>query len=253
QAYGAQNQALEAVNSALTFLKLLGVDFPENPGQSDIQLAMAELTSNLNGRRIEDLIDLPEMTEFQALASMRILSSALGYAYQAFPVIYPLFAFKQINLSLKYGNTSLSAYAYVAYGVILCGVVGDIELGYQFGKLAASLLTRFNPKEVKAKVIEVFNAAIRHWKEHAKKNLKPLLEAYSAGLETGDLEYAAYALNVYSYCSYFLGRELTGLEREMSIYNSAIGQIKQETVFNWSAIYRQSVLNLIGTAENPHL
>ncbi|MEH2249235.1 trifunctional serine/threonine-protein kinase/ATP-binding protein/sensor histidine kinase [Nostoc sp.] len=253
QAYGAQNQALEAVNTALTFLKLLGVEFPEYPSQSDIQLAMAELTSNLNGRCIEDLIDLPEMTDSQALASMRILSSALGHAYQAFPVIYPLFAFKQINLSLKYGNTSLSAYAYVAYGVILCGVVGDIEFGYQFGKLAASLLTHFNAKEVKAKVIEVFNAAIRHWKEHAKENLKPLLEAYSAGLETGDLEYAAYALNVYSYCSYFLGRELTGLEREMAIYNSAIGQIKQETVFNWSAIYRQSVLNLIGTVENPHL
>ncbi|WP_375500541.1 AAA family ATPase [uncultured Nostoc sp.] len=253
QAYGAQNQALKAVNTALTFLKFLGVEFPEHPSQSDIQLAMAELISNLNGKRIEDLIDLPEMTEEQALASMRILSSALGHAYQAFPVIYPLFAFKQINLSLKYGNTSLSAYAYVAYGVILCGVVGDIEFGYQFGKLAASLLTRFNVKEVKAKVIEVFNAAIRHWKEHAKENLKPLLEAYSAGLETGDLEYAAYALNVYCYCSYFLGKELTGLEQEMAIYNSAIGQIKQETVFNWSAIYRQSVLNLIGTAENPHL
>ncbi|MEH1834977.1 MAG: AAA family ATPase [Nostoc sp.] len=253
QAYGAQNQALEAVNTALAFLKVLGVEFPSHPSQSDVQLAMAELTSNLNRRRIEDLIDLPEMTESQALASMRILSSALGHAYQAFPVIYPLFAFKQINLSLKYGNTSLSAYAYVAYGVILCGVVGDIEFGYQFGKLAASLLTRFNAKEVKAKVIEVFNAAIRHWKEHAKENLKPLLEAYSAGLETGDLEYAAYALNVYSYCSYFIGRELTGLEREMAIYNSAIGQIKQETVFNWSSIYRQSVLNLIGTAENPHL
>ncbi|MDZ8225437.1 MULTISPECIES: AAA family ATPase [unclassified Nostoc] len=253
QAYGAQNQALKAVNTALTFLQLLGVEFPEHPSQSDIQLAMAELTLNLSGRHIEGLVDLPEMTQEQALASMRILSSALGHAYQAFPVLYPLFAFKQINLSLKYGNTSLSAYAYVAYGVILCGVVGDIEFGYQFGKLAASLLTRFNAKEVKAKVIEVFNAAIRHWKEHAKENLKPLLEAYSAGLETGDLEYAAYALNVYCYCSYFVSRELTGLEQEMAIYNSAIGQIKQETVFNWSAIYRQSVLNLIGTTENPHL
>jgi len=35
-AYGAQNKALEGVNTALAFLKLLGVNFPENPSQSNV-------------------------------------------------------------------------------------------------------------------------------------------------------------------------------------------------------------------------
>ncbi|WP_334991229.1 hypothetical protein [Nostoc sp.] len=39
------------------------MEFPEHPSQSDIQLAMAELTSNLNGRIIEGLINLPEMPD----------------------------------------------------------------------------------------------------------------------------------------------------------------------------------------------
>ncbi len=251
QAYGAQNQALEAVNTALTFLKLLGVEFPEHPSQSDIQLAMAELTSNINGRPIEDLINLPEMIEAQALAIMRIISTAISVTYAVAPKLFPLIVLKQIELSLKYGNAPLSAFGYSNYGLILSGLVGDIESSYQFGKLAATLVDKFNAKEVKAKIMLVFYTSIWHWKQHIRLILKPLLEAYSAGIEIGDLEYTAYYLNAYSYSSYFIGKELSGLEREIATYSNVIRKINQKTIFNWIIIHRQSVLNLLGNVANP--
>ncbi|MBE8986195.1 ATP-binding sensor histidine kinase [Nostoc sp. LEGE 12450] len=251
QAYGAQNQALEAVNTALTFLKLLGVEFPENPSQSDVQLAMAELTSNLNGRPIEDLINLPEMIEAQPLAIMRILSTSTSLTYAVAPKLFPMIVLKQIELSLEYGNAPLSAFGYSNYGLILSGLVGDIESGYQFGKLAASLVDKLNAKDVKAKIMLGFNTAIRHWKEHTREILKPLLESYYVGLEIGDLDYAAYYLNAYSYSSYFIGKELTGLECEMLTYSNIIKQINQKIVFNWITIHRQCVLNLLGNVVNP--
>ncbi|MEH1998989.1 MAG: AAA family ATPase [Nostoc sp.] len=251
QAYGAQNQALEAVNTVLTFLKLLGVEFPEHPSQSDIQFAMTELTSNLNGKPIEDLINLPQMIEAQPLAIMRILSTAISITYVVAPKLFPLIALKQIELSLKYGNAPLSAFGYSNYGLILSGLVGDIESGYQFGKLAASLVDKLNAKDVQAKITLGFNTAIWHWKEHIRETLKPLLEGYYIGLETGNLEFAAYYLNAYSYSSYFIGKELTGLEREMANYSNIIRQINQQTVFNWITIHQQSVLNLLGNVANP--
>jgi predicted ATPase/signal transduction histidine kinase len=251
QAYGAQNQALEAVNTALTYLKLLGVEFPEHPDQSDIQLAMAELTSNLNGRPIEDLINLPEMIEAQALAIMRIISTAISVTYTVAPKLFPLIVLKQIELSLKYGNAPLSAFGYSNYGLILTGLVGDIESSYQFGKLAATLVDKFNAKEVKAKIMLVFYTSIWHWKQHTRLILKPLLEAYSAGIEIGDLEYTAYYLNAYSYSSYFIGKELSGLEREIATYSNVIREINQKTIFNWITIHRQSVLNLLENVANP--
>ncbi|MEH2374266.1 ATP-binding sensor histidine kinase [Nostoc sp.] len=251
QAYGAQNQALAAVNTALTFLKLLGVEFPEHPSQSDIQLAMTELTSNLNGKPIEDLINLPEMIEGQPLAIMRILSTAISITYAVAPKLFPLIVLKQIELSLKYGNAPLSAFGYSNYGLILSSLVEDIESGYQFGKLAANLVDKLNAKDVQAKITLGFNTTIRHWKEHSREVLKPLLEGYYAGLEIGDLEYAAYYLHSYSYSSYFIGKELTGLEREIATYSNVIRQINQETVLNWITIHQQSVLNLLGNVANP--
>ncbi len=251
KAYGAQNKAMEAVTTALTVLKQLRVEFPNNPSQSDVQLAMAEITTNLAGRRIEDLIELPKMTEAKPLAMIRLLSSAITRAYQAVPILFPLIAFKQINLSLQYGNAPLSAFAYVIYGFMLCGLVEDVESGYQFGKLALSLLNGFQTKEVTAKVQFTFTSFIKHWKEHIKEVLKPLLDAYSAGMETGDLEFAAYSLYSYCYSAYFIGRELKTLQQEIATYSNAIIQIKQEKVSNWNAIYRQTILNLLGETDNP--
>ncbi|GBE93121.1 trifunctional serine/threonine-protein kinase/ATP-binding protein/sensor histidine kinase [Nostoc cycadae] len=253
QACGAKNKALEAVNTALTVLKQLGVEFPENPSQSNMQLAIAEITSNLAGRKIKDLIDLPEMTEACPLAAMRILVSAAGFVYQAVPELYLLFAAEEINLSLKYGNASLSACAYVIYGLILCGVLEDIESGYEFGKLALSLLTKFNDREVNPKTLLSFNTVIRHWKEHARNVLTPLLEGYVVAMEIGDLEFAAYSIHAYSFSSYFIGKELIGLEQEIKNYSNVIKQIKQQTVFYWNEIYRQTVLNLLGAEDNPIL
>ncbi|MDF5716896.1 MAG: ATP-binding protein, partial [Rhizonema sp. NSF051] len=251
QAYGAQNKALEAVNIALPFLKLLGVEFPENPSQSDVERELEKTAANLADRRIEDLIDLPEMMEALPLAMMRILSSAMTFAYQSAPKLFPLILVQQINLSVQYGNAPLSAFGYVVYGFILCGVVGDIESGYQFGKLAQNLLSKFQNKEVTVKVLETFNQFIRPWKEHIRETLKPLQEVYSIGLEIGDLEFAAYALYTYSYTTLFMGKELAELEREIKTYSNAIWQIKQGRMFYWNEIYRQTVLNLLGRVDNP--
>ncbi|QIR41600.1 AAA family ATPase [Tolypothrix sp. PCC 7910] len=249
QAYGAQNQPLNSVNTALNFVKLLGVEFPENPGISDVQLAMAEITSNIGERNIEDLIHLPNMTDAKFLAVIRIISSSSSFVYQAAPQYFPLIVIKQIELSLKYGNAPLSSFAYVLYGLILCGMMGDIESGYQFGNLALSLTNKFNVGELKAKVIEIFYATIRHCKKHTKEILNPLLEGYSAALQTGDLEFASYCIYTHSYASYFVGRELNEVALEMASYSNVISQIKQERVLIWHHVYRQSVLNLLQSSE----
>ncbi|MBF2063561.1 MAG: GAF domain-containing protein [Calothrix sp. C42_A2020_038] len=251
KALGAQNKTLEAFNTALAFLKLLGVEFPEHPTERDLELAMAETASNLKGRSIEELINLPQMTDAKSLAVMCILSSTSNLAYQVAPQLFPFSCLKQINLSIQYGNSPLSCYAYVTYGLMLAGAIGDIQSGYEFGKLGENLLANFNVKEVKTKIIVSFNSVIRHWKEHANCVLKPLLEAYRNGIETGDLEYSAYSLNTYTYCSYFLGRELTVLAREIQTYKYAISEMRQEKVFHWNSIYCQSIFNLLETVENP--
>ncbi len=252
-AYVAQKKQLEAVNTALAVLKQLGVNFPENPGPSDIQFALEETYSHLTGRQIEALSHLPAMTDAYQLAAMRILSAIFSAAFFAAPTLLPLTVLKQVNLSIEYGNDATSIFAYATYGLILCGVVGDIETGYQFGQLALTLLSQINAKVSKTRTFCVVFNNIKHWKEPVKDTLSAFLEAYQNGLETGDLEYAGYAALLYGHQSYLIGKELTELERKMDSYSQSLSQLKQETPKNHNDIFRQSVLNLMGQVENPCL
>ncbi|MBK1985991.1 AAA family ATPase [Sphaerospermopsis aphanizomenoides BCCUSP55] len=251
QSYTAQNKPLQAIETALSILKMLGISLSQKPHKLDILLKLVRTRLNFAGKPIEKLIDLPEMTNPYKLAAMRILSDVTAAAYFAIPELFALIVFEQVSLSLKYGNTPTSCYAYATYGLILAGeVVGDIESGYQFGQLALKLLDKFNAKELKARTFFVVNFFIKHWKEHLKATLTPLRDAYVIGLETGDLEYAAYAATSYTHHSYILGQELAKLEPEMAMYASSLQQFGQETGYYYIAINRQLILNLMGQSED---
>ncbi|NEP01037.1 MAG: AAA family ATPase [Symploca sp. SIO2E9] len=251
QSYIAQNQQLTAVNTALSFLKHLGVSFPESPCQSDIAEGLQEIQTVLALKNIEDLIKLPEMSDHYQLAAMRILPILSSAVYMTVPALYPLIVLKMVLISVKNGNTPMSAFAYAGYGIILCGAIGDINRGYQFGQLALSLLSQLNAKEIQSSTAFIFNNNIRHWQEHLRETLKPLLDAYQSGLETGDLEFAAYCATAYCRHSYFSSNELGELAREMETYGEAISQLKQETALNFHKIFFQAVLNLTGNLEEP--
>jgi PAS domain S-box-containing protein len=251
QTYMAQSQPLQAIQTALQVLQQLGIKFPEAPGQLDIRLELDAITSLFSKKSIEDLIHLPEMTEPQQLAVMRILSSIMIAAYIAAPNLMPLLASKQVNLSIQYGNASVSPFAYANFGFILCGRVENIESGYQFGQLALRLLSQSNTHALKARTLAIVSNFIIHWKEHIREISTPLLEGYQSGLETGDLEFAAYCAHAYCRQSFIAGKGLEEVERKIRLYSEATRQIKQEVPLTWFRLFHQSVLNLMGRSVNP--
>jgi PAS domain S-box-containing protein len=251
QTYMAQSQPLKAIDIALQILKQLGIGFPQKPSQSDIQRELDAIASLLSEKSIEDLSYLPQMTELDQLAAMQILSRITVAAWIAAPDLMPLLVSKQVNLSIQYGNALVSLFAYALYGTILCGIVGNIESGYQFGQLALKLLSQSNIHSLRARTLFVVNISIIHWKKSEREKLQPLLEGYHSGLETGDLEFAAYCAQGYSNQTYFIGKELVEVERNMATYSEAIRQIKQEVALNWIQIFQQTTANLMGRSLDP--
>jgi predicted ATPase/signal transduction histidine kinase/CheY-like chemotaxis protein/tRNA A-37 threonylcarbamoyl transferase component Bud32 len=251
QTYIAENQPLKAINTGLQVLQLLEITFPETPSPSDIRLELDTITSLLSEKPIGDLLHLPQMTEPDKLAAMRILSSITIAAYIAAPDLMPLLVSKQVNLSIQYGNGFVSPFAYANFGLVLCGMVGDIESGYEFGQLALKQLSQMNTHSLKARTLTIVNFFIIHWKKHLRETLEPFLEGYQSGLETGNLEFAAYCAHCYCFQSFFLGKELVEAERIIMTYSEAIRQIKQEAALTWNQIWQQTVLNLMGYSVNP--
>ncbi|HLO88414.1 MAG TPA: AAA family ATPase [Nostocaceae cyanobacterium] len=250
QACIAQNKLYLGVQTALKILKLLGVNLPENPNREDIERGLKATKSALMGKEVVDLIHLPQMINPQYQAALFILSSVFSAVRSVCPAMFPLIMFEQVQLSIKYGNIAFSCVAYANYGAILINLTSDIDTGYEFGQLALNLLVKLQAKEVKAISISIVNSFIIHWKQHLRTTLPSFLEGYQSALEIGDLSAAAWCAFVYSFYSYFSGKELVNLEREMGDYIKAIAQFKQRTPLYYSQTYYQAVLNLIGRSEN---
>ncbi|MBW4630854.1 MAG: AAA family ATPase [Iphinoe sp. HA4291-MV1] len=249
QAYMAQNQPLQALKIVLPVVKSLGVRFPEKPNQWNILLGLLRTKISLAGHQIEDLIDLPEMSDFYKLAVIDLLARVRVAAYLASPQLYSLIVFKEINLVVKYGNTFDSAFVYAAYGMILCGVVGDIDSGYQFGQLALKYLEKLKMKRKENRELHLINGFIRHWKEHGNQTLRPLAEAYKIGIESGDFEFCSYSAFMHCFNAYCVSEKLREIEQQICSYNDAIEKLKQRTILNYLKILHQAISQLMDKSE----
>jgi len=250
-AKSSQNQLQEAVKIALEVLQLLGINFPENPTPEDMAEELKQTQLAWMPKQPLDLIDLPEMTDPYKISALSILNSVATSAYKGVPQFFPLIALKEVYLSVKYGNTSLSCYGYSYYGIILCGIMGEIELGFQFSQLALMLSNQKNVKEARGKTLFIINVCITFWKVHVRETLKPLLESYQIAIESGDMESASSSLDVRCYHSYFVGKELVELASEMFDRAQILTRLQYSPALNCHQIYRQTVLNLIQKTENP--
>jgi GAF domain-containing protein len=204
----------------------------------------------LGRKSVEDLEKLPEMTDPNKLAALRILMSSASAAYIAAPQLFPLIVCHIVRLSVKYGNAPLSGFGYVTYGLILVGALGQIKSGYQFGQFAQRLIERLQARELKAKLMTVFYGFIAHWQAPAQASLAPLLEGYQSGLETGDLEYAVNNVLMYCYNAFACGRKLDWLEPEVDKYLHVMEKFKQERSLRGHRLRKQLILNLTGRAED---
>ncbi|MGB8699241.1 MAG: diguanylate cyclase [Thermosynechococcaceae cyanobacterium] len=252
QALVAQNQLAESVQVAQQCLQTLGIEFPETPQPSDFQAAFQETLAQLADRSCADLLNLPEMTDLQAKAVLRILHSIHTPVYMSNPALFPLTIFKQVNLSLQSGNTALSATAYAYYGLILVGIVGDTGTGYQFGRLALNLLARLNAPMAKSSTFLIAAGAVLHWQEPIRDSLAALREGYQSGRDTGDFQSGAFCLSLYGFHAYFSGKELISLLEELKQCGEAMAQLNQTTAIKDNFLYQQIVLNLMGEGENPY-
>jgi len=249
----SQNKPTDAIRVGLDLLSSLGIDLPDNPDEGDVNRYLSELGSKLSKSSPESLVSLPIMSGGKQLASMRILSSLLNAAYLGLPNLLPIIVAKQVDLSVTYGNTTISPSAYANYGLILCSIVDDIDEGYRFSNLAIKLLDTIDSTEFHAKTLEVVYLAIKHWKNHIILTLDPLLESYKIGLESGDLESASFATLDYCTHSFVTGKNLTELEREMSKYSAFAKDFHQRMVFNLNELNRRTVLNLSQKSDNSTL
>ena len=183
-----------SIRAAIMGLSTLGVRITEDPGAAAIGRERAAVKRNLAGRKIADLVAAPVMTDRAQLLAVRLLMEIFPAAFlSGSGNLFPFLVLKSVNLSLRYGNSPESAFAYAAYGMLLCGVLDDPATGYQFGKLAVAMNDRLDDIALKSRVMYVYTMFVLHWNEHWSNMTPWFRRGIEAGYQSGDLLYLAYS------------------------------------------------------------
>ncbi|MBD2514955.1 AAA family ATPase [Nostoc sp. FACHB-973] len=251
QAYISQHQLLDAIALGKQVLNQFGVQFPDQPTQQDIKEGFQYTADQFNSRAIAELLNLPPMTSTESLATMRIVACIAPAIYITTPTLYPLVILSQVNASIQHGNAPLSAFFYASYGLLLNGVLEDMEAANRAGTLALGVLEKFNAREVESKTRVLVGALILHGTTHLRASLPVLREGYQIGLDTGDFEFGGYGGFHTCHYFYFSAQELGTLELEIQTYSNVLSNLKQVMMFNYCQMFRQVVWNLLGRANNP--
>ncbi|MEZ0374674.1 MAG: AAA family ATPase, partial [Candidatus Sericytochromatia bacterium] len=250
-AHLAQYQLKEALTSGLETLQALGISIPVEPGLADLQSGLGEALQRIAGTSPAELMALPEIADPRMLAGMHLMVYMNLPAYFFRPLLYPVMVAKEIGLIAQYGNVPESPFIYATFAMILCGVVDDIELGYQFGQISRQLLAHDQARPVEGRTLFVLGNGVLHWKQSIRDYLGIYLESYRKGLETGDLEFAGQAVHSYCFNLYFIGMELSQVAKEMRHYERVLVKLKVSTALNYLQIYHQAVLNLSTSVADP--
>jgi diguanylate cyclase (GGDEF)-like protein len=248
-ACAAQNRLLEGVRAGLTALKKFGIKLPEKPSKIRIILELLSVKTQLITKPVEKLVDLDQLSNPRILAAMRILAGFSSSVYVASPNLLPLLIIVMVKLSIRYGNSLYSPYFYAAFGMLHCGVLGDVETGYKLGRLALDLQEKYSDIETKSRVGFLFWFFIHHWKRPVQEAFQPMIEAHKIGLETGDLEFSAWNLNSCIELSIFAGVELTGLENDKARSIEFARELNQDHIVSVASIDHQALLDLTGKSQ----
>ena len=252
-AYSAQNRQLDAIKVAFSALKRFGIKLPQKPNKIQTIFNLIKTKLCLVGKNIQSLIDNPVMIDPMMISANSILHITATAAYSVQPELYAIIVLQRVRLSVQYGNSAVSSAGYGAYGIILIGILGDIETGYRFGKIAMQLINEdydLKSKALEARVTFIFNYFLRIWKEHLKNSIEALENAFRIGLENGDLEYASFSLSMYFCVSFSAGINLSHLKEKFIAYKKQMEIINHQLCIYRFYYVRATVLNLTEESDN---
>ena len=203
-----------AVHVFLEYLRGHGTDWSSHPSEEDALREYQHIWSLLGNRQIEELVDLPVMTNPDVLDLMDVFAEVATLAAFIDANFLALVICRMVSLSLEHGNCDASSLAYVYVCMVAGPRFGNYEAGIRFGTLACNLLEQRGLHRYRARTYNAFGTVIIPWTTHIKTALEHQRRCFDAANRSGELSHAAYSLSNLSTAFLATGEPLSEAQHE---------------------------------------
>ena len=193
--YTTLDRSDRAVDVCLAYLRHLGTDWSPHPPEEQARREYERTWSLLGSRAIEELVDLPLMSDALSLATQDVLTKVVPAALFTDSSLLSLVICRMVNLSLEHGNCDGSCFAYVFLGMVAGPHFDNYEGGFQFGRLGYALVEKRSLHRYRARTYMSFGSMVMPWTKHVRTGRDLVRRAFDVANRTGDLTFGAYSCN----------------------------------------------------------
>ncbi|MGH6881235.1 MAG: AAA family ATPase, partial [Hypericibacter sp.] len=191
--YTTLDRTDRGVEVGLEYLRHVGIELSPHPPDGDVDREFERMRQRLGDRSIEQLLDLPLMSDANWLATMDVLTELLPPARFTDNNLHDLTLLRMTNLSLEHGNCDASCHAYAVLNIVLGLRLGDYQTGFRFGQLGRDLVDKRGLERFKARVYMALGAITIPWTMHVLSGRVLIKHAFDIANAMGDLTYAVYS------------------------------------------------------------
>ncbi|HLO51193.1 MAG TPA: AAA family ATPase, partial [Kamptonema sp.] len=206
----------EAIAAGIKALSLFGIDINDDDFESVRDREIATAQAILESRAIASLSDLPMMTDPEKKMATKLAIAMGPPTYRSHQRLWSVICAKAVNLCLQYGNTPEIGYIYPAYGGLRGYALNNYQNTGELIDLTLQLMPKFNNSSAESVAYLMIGSSLRHWSHPLKVASQDYQNSYQIGLESSNLQYAAYAFGHNMYCRFYQGVELKQLEAEIN-------------------------------------
>lgn len=169
-------------------LTLLGWFFPEGEEalKARLEMHMAEVDAAVAARGVDNLLAAPKMKDPEKIAALEL---AQGLFYAAYlggeKTLAYLAIVKMVTTSLAHGNSPLSPFAYIGYGMV-AGLLGAHQRGQRIARMGIELVEQFDNPAIKCMANYLYAADVHSWGRPLREVDPYYDRTYSFGLLSGD-------------------------------------------------------------------
>lgn len=193
--YTALDRSDRGVEVCLEYLRGVGTDWSPTPTREDVMREYSRIWSLVGSRQIEELVELPLMTNAEILDVLDVLTEVVTPALFCDENLCSLVLCHMVNLSLEHGNCDGSCFAYVWFAIIAGPRFNNYKGGFRFGQLGYELVEKRRLTRYQARTYFSFGNIVIPWARHVRTGRDLVRRAFDAAYRIGDLTFAAYSCN----------------------------------------------------------
>ena len=192
--YTAMDRSDRAVDVFLDWLRRRdGTVWSNHPSREDVMQEYERVWSLLGTRQIEQLFDMPLITDPDALDTLDVFTEIVTPSLLFDEHLSSLVVCRMVSLSLEHGNCDGSCFCYVWLGMFAGPRFNNYKDGFRFAQLGYDLVEKRGLTRYQARTYMNIGCTVMPWREHVGNGRELIRRAFDAAYRVGDLTFASYS------------------------------------------------------------